>query len=133
RYEGKTLYRNQTVHFYQQCSGEARMNRLLYPKKAVFVCGVSTMIVDCFTFFNELELLEIRLKELGEVVDKFVLVESTLTFQGKPKPLFFRDNASRFAPFQSKIDHVIVDMPETDDPWVREGFQRNSFKRIIAT
>ncbi len=105
-----------------------------YPKRPYLRgFGVCMMIVDCFTFFNELELLEIRLKELGEVVDKFVLVESTLTFQGKPKPLFFQDNASRFAPFRSKIEHLIVDMPETDDPWVREGFQRDSFKRSIAT
>lgn len=32
------------------------------------------MIFDCFTFFNELELLELRLHELAGVVDKFVLV-----------------------------------------------------------
>src|SRR4030081_189074 len=91
------------------------------------------MIVDCFTFFNELDLLEIRLKELGEVVDRFVLVESTRTFQGKPKPLFFRDNASRFGQFQPKIEHLIVDMPETEDPWAREGFQRDSIKRAGAS
>ena len=91
------------------------------------------MIVDCFTFFNELDLLEIRLKELGEVVDRFVLVESTRTFQGKPKPLFFRDNASRFGQFQPKIEHLIVDMPETEDPWAREGFQRDSIKRAVAS
>ncbi len=40
-------------------------------------------VYDCFTFFNELELLEIRLNELSSVVDKLVLVEATKTFQGK--------------------------------------------------
>ena len=42
-------------------------------------------IYDCFTFFNELDLLEIRLNELNEVVDYFVLVEATTTHSRKPK------------------------------------------------
>jgi hypothetical protein len=36
------------------------------------------MIYDGFTFFNELDLLEIRLNVLNEVVDKFVIVENIL-------------------------------------------------------
>lgn len=36
-------------------------------------------IYDCFTFFNEIELLEWRLKLLDEVVDYFVIVESNMT------------------------------------------------------
>jgi len=40
------------------------------------------MIYDCFTFYNELEILKIRLHELSGVVDKFVIVESNKTFQG---------------------------------------------------
>ena len=46
------------------------------------------MIYDCFIFFNELDLLKIRFKLLDDLVDKFVLTESTLTFSGKPKPLY---------------------------------------------
>ena len=46
-------------------------------------------IYDCFTFFNELELLDLRLKELYNHVDCFVLVEATLTHTGKPKELIF--------------------------------------------
>lgn len=67
------------------------------------------MIYDCFTFFNELELLEIRLHELDSVVDKFVLVEATRTFQKKPKPLYFEENKQKFAPFLDKIIHIKVD------------------------
>jgi len=67
------------------------------------------MIYDCFAFFNELDLLEIRLKELDAVVDKFVLVEATRTFQKKPKPLYFEQNKERFAVFLPKIIHIIVD------------------------
>lgn len=55
------------------------------------------MIIDCFTFFNELDVLEIRLRELDGVVDRFVLVEATLTHQGKPKPLLYAENKERFA------------------------------------
>lgn len=66
------------------------------------------MIYDCFSFFNELDLLEIRLNELHSIVDKFVLVEATRTHQNKTKPLYFSDNKSRFKQFESKIIHVIV-------------------------
>ncbi|MCK5642728.1 MAG: N-acetylglucosaminyltransferase [Gammaproteobacteria bacterium] len=67
------------------------------------------MIYDCFAFFNELDLLEIRLNELDHVVDKFVLVEATRTFQKQPKPLYFEENKSRFKNFEDKIIHIVVD------------------------
>jgi len=66
-------------------------------------------IYDCFSFFNELDLLEIRLNELDSVVDVFVLVEATRTFQKKPKPLYYEENKLRFAKFQHKIRHIVVD------------------------
>jgi beta-1,4-mannosyl-glycoprotein beta-1,4-N-acetylglucosaminyltransferase len=42
-----------------------------------------------FWFFDELELLDLRLHELADVVDRFVLVEATTTFSGAAKPLSF--------------------------------------------
>jgi len=66
------------------------------------------MVIDCFPFFNELDLLEVRLHELAPVVDVFVLSEATLTFTGKPKPLYYHDNRSRFRSFSDRIHHVIV-------------------------
>ncbi len=66
-------------------------------------------IYDCFAFFNELDLLEIRLHELDPVVDYFVLVEATRTFQKQPKPLYFVENRDRFKAFEKKIIHVVVD------------------------
>ncbi len=85
------------------------------------------MIHDCFTFFNELDLLEIRLRELDSVVDRFVLVEATLTHQGKPKPLWYAENKERFAAWHHKLTHVVVDAyPESDgNAWVYEQHQRN--------
>ena len=48
-------------------------------------------VFDCFPFYNELDLLEIRLNILNDVVDYFVLTESTRTFTGKPKPLYYNN------------------------------------------
>lgn len=66
-------------------------------------------IYDTFIFFNELDLLEIRLNILNEYVDYFVLVESNRTFTGNIKPLFYNENKDRFKKFNDKIIHVIVD------------------------
>ena len=60
-------------------------------------------------FFNELELLEIRLNELDPVVDQFVLIEATRTHQKKPKSLIYNENKSRFRKFENKINHIILD------------------------
>lgn len=88
--------------------------------------GESSMIYDCFTFFNELDLLEIRLNILNDVVDKFVLVEMTKTHSGKDKPLYYEQNKERFQKFHHKIIHIIVDdCPESNDSWVPENYQRN--------
>lgn len=67
------------------------------------------MIYDCFTFFNELDILELRLGELYDKVDKFVLVESTQTFTQKEKPLYFKENKQRYKKYLDKIIHIIVD------------------------
>ena len=86
----------------------------------------SFMIYDCFTFFNELELLEIRLNVLDGVVDRFVLVEATKTFNDRPKPLVFGENRSRFEKFLHKITHIVVDdYPPYETAWTNENHQRN--------
>jgi beta-1,4-mannosyl-glycoprotein beta-1,4-N-acetylglucosaminyltransferase len=90
------------------------------------------MIYDCFTFFNELDLLEIRLNILNDYVDKFVLVEATKTHQGKDKPLYFEQNKHRYKKFLDKIIHIVVDdMPEYNgnNSWELEHFQRNCITR----
>jgi glycosyltransferase involved in cell wall biosynthesis len=88
-------------------------------------------IIDCFQFYNELDLLEVRLAELAPVVDRFVLVEARYTHAGDPKPLYFDQNRHRFAAYLDRIDHVIVE----DDPggfsWKREGHQREAIARGI--
>ena len=66
-------------------------------------------IIDCFTFYNELDLLTYRLNILNDVVDYFVLVEATHTHIGKEKPLFYQENKHLFEKFNDKIIHVVVD------------------------
>ncbi|HNL55531.1 MAG TPA: hypothetical protein PKI36_14045 [Turneriella sp.] len=93
-------------------------------------------VYDMFPFFNELELLEIRLNELDSVVDVFILAEARHTFQKKPKELLFEKNKDRFAKFLPKIRHVIVDeLPgffykwRRPDAWVVSDFQKGQVVR----
>lgn len=89
-------------------------------------------IFDCFTFFNELDLLEIRLAELAPFVNHFVIAESPLTFTGREKPLFFAENRDRFVAYADKIIHIVVDdMPNatTTSAWEREWHQRRALVR----
>ncbi len=71
-------------------------------------------------------MLEARLKELSPIVDGFVIAESTTTFRGDPKPLYYAESAARFSEWASRITHIVVEPPETQDPWVRERHQRNA-------
>jgi len=71
-------------------------------------------VFDCFLFFNELDLLEIRLNILNECVDYFVIVESAITFQGEEKEYLFEKNLSRFAKFKNKIIHFKVEKYSLD-------------------
>lgn len=101
------------------------------------------MIFDCFTFFNELDILEVRLNELYNVIDRFVLVEATETFQGNPKPLYFLENRDRFKEFADKIIHIVVEFPArdlrgyvstrpADLNWAREHYQRDQIARGLT-
>lgn len=70
-------------------------------------------VYDIFTFFNEYDLLEIRMNILDAHVDYFVIVEATETFSGKPKPLYFEEHKERFKKWQHKIIHYVTrDVPK---------------------
>ena len=76
-------------------------------------------IIDCFTFYNELDMLEFRLTELNDVVDYFVLVECIKTHVNNDKELFFENNKKRYSKFLHKIIHIIVkdNIPQTSNSW----------------
>ena len=94
-------------------------------------------VIDSFIFYNELDLLLYRLTILDPYVDYFVLVESTRTFSGETKPLFYEENKELFREFHTKIVHIVVkDSPiqtkvHDDRAWKNESFQRDCIKRGI--
>jgi len=94
-------------------------------------------IFDCFLFFNELEILELRLLTLSEVVDYFVLVEANKTFTDNKKEFFFEENRNRFKEYLDKIIYVKVkDAPhwnKHENVWSIEYFQRDCITRGLTT
>jgi len=93
------------------------------------------MIYDCFMFFNELDLLEVRLNELNDVVDKFIISECTRTFSNQPKELIFQKNIDRFKDFLHKIEYMVIDekdLPYFDAAWTYENYQRDIMARALA-
>lgn len=90
-------------------------------------------VYDCFTFFNEVDLLEIRLQELYNAVDYFVIAEANMSHSGNPKEYILEANWERFKPFHDKIKYLkIDDFPVTKDAWVREKFQRQALTRGLT-
>lgn len=100
------------------------LGMLLFP-------GISqAKVYDCFMFFNEIELLKMRLEELDDVVDNFVLVECAETQRGDPKPFYFQENRHLFEKYLGKIIHVMVEERHPElELWGRENFQRNCIAR----
>ena len=90
-------------------------------------------IYDCFTFYNEFELLELRLKSLWDVVDCFVIVEANRKHNGEPKGFNFWARQDDFKDFLPKIRFVPADLSQvpfkgTGD-WSIENAQRNAIMR----
>ena len=66
-------------------------------------------IYDCFMYFDEDLLLDIRLNILDKYVKKFVITESTYLHSGKQKKLNF--DIKNFKKFKEKINYIVVDTP----------------------
>ena len=91
-------------------------------------------IYDCFQFFNEEHILDMRLNILDEFIDFFVIAESTSDHQGNKKKLNF--NINNFRKFEKKIIYVVVDdtrdaikKPHKWGESLAEQHQRNSITR----
>jgi beta-1,4-mannosyl-glycoprotein beta-1,4-N-acetylglucosaminyltransferase len=97
------------------------------------------LLIDCFTFFNEYDILEGRLEYLYDFVDYFIITESNLSFAGNEKPLNFLNNIDRYERFKRKIIYhpfiteknsynfvQNIDVVDYDTgQWVMERAQRN--------
>ena len=83
-------------------------------------------VYDLFLFNDELDMLEIRINELKDAVDYFVVVEARVSFTNMPKPLHFSENKDRFNAVSSKIVHIILDVLSGNSTWEREASHRNA-------
>ena len=85
-------------------------------------------IYDCFSYWDEDLLVELRLNLLSKIVDYFVIVESNRTWQNNFKEIRF--DLKKFESFKNKIIYIpVTEMPDGDNPYVRENFQRNCILR----
>ena len=70
-------------------------------------------VIDCFIYFDEDLLLDLRLNLLDSIVDKFVIVESKITHSGKKKDLQF--DISKFGKFKNKISYHALEKMKVDN------------------
>ena len=97
------------------------------------------MIVDSFTFFNEISLCYLRMEELNDVVDYFLIVESAQSFSGKSKPLVYADHEKMFSRWAHKIVYFplpglppLIHDTEENRFWL-EAYQRNQLLAGLMT
>ena len=106
-------------------------------------------IFDCFMYFDESLLLDLRLNYLDKFVDKFIIIECNYNHKGEEKKPTF--NKEKYKKFENKIEYVLLkDQPknierinvkdtenETSDKYIlnaikRENFQRNYIKNCLS-
>ena len=95
-------------------------------------------LIDCFMYFDEDLILDIRLNTLNDYVDKFIIAEANLDHAGHSKKLNF--DIKKFLKFKNKITYIVVeDIPKEvsseKKSWhpahIRDQFQRNALERGI--
>lgn len=127
---------------------EKNQKKIWVSKTEVIEYKKTIKVYDVFYFFNELDLLEIRLNILDNYVDYFVIIESTESFSGLPHTLCYKENIERFTKWKDKIIYYVVDdFPEDKELlslaennsnvgsgehyWVREFYQKESAKKAL--
>lgn len=128
---------------------EKRREKVLISRVELAEYKKTIKVYDVFYFFNELDLLEIRLNILNDYVDYFVIIESTESFSGLPHALCYESNKDRFTQWKDKIIYYVVDDFPKDSNllslaqnnsnvgagehyWVREFYQKESAKKALA-
>ena len=87
------------------------------------------MLIDCFPYFNEKELLELRIETLYDHVDGFLITDANHTHRGEPKEFTCVDTLRELGIPEEKVQVLHVELPtfeEAADPWVRERGQRDA-------
>jgi hypothetical protein len=88
--------------------------------------GKNFKIIDCLTFFNELELLRLRIKILEDHVDHFIIAEAHQTFTGIPKICLLNQEHAPDIINHPKVTIVTIDLPANISAWERENMQRDA-------
>lgn len=92
------------------------------------------MIIDSFPYFNEKELLELRIKLLHDYVDKFIILEANRTHTSIPKEFTCKDTLRELGIYSDKINVIELDFSKYDgveNPWVRERAQRDAIADYV--
>ena len=104
------------------------------------------MIIDSFPFFQEIDLLKVRLQYLGSFVDKFIISESDVDFSGTPKDFVLNQSLVKDLPFSNKVEIVHNCLGKSSDLflyylakkirwrfplWKIQRTQRNSIQKIL--
>lgn len=79
------------------------------------------MIIDSFIYYNEVDVVDIRINELKDVVDKVVVLSATTTFRGNPNTYEFPKHLHDVA----DIDVHRLDFPAGLEKWDAERWLRN--------
>jgi len=88
-------------------------------------------IYDCFMFYDEEMILDLRLNYLNNYVDKFVIVESSYTHSGKKRKLLF--DIEKYKDFENKISYIVLknqpqDLFEINE---KDSFDKKNSKYIL--
>jgi beta-1,4-mannosyl-glycoprotein beta-1,4-N-acetylglucosaminyltransferase len=90
-------------------------------------------VYDCFMFFNEIDLLTLRLHEMCDITDKFIIIEADRTHSGTKKESIYLKNKEKFSKFADKIIHRICQLPDSNSsPYNNECIQRNYIKTVLG-
>ena len=93
------------------------------------------MFIDTFTYFNERELLELRVRALQDYVDGFIVSEGNRTHRGESKPYTCLETIRELGLPEEMIWVVHAELPtieEASDPWVRERGQRDALAPALT-
>lgn len=89
-------------------------------------------VVDCFPFFNELDVLRVRLHELAPVVDRFVIVEAHETHQGAPKNYILSDADWAPPELRDRVVHIRISGSWPFATWGKSGVSRRPPGQMLA-
>jgi beta-1,4-mannosyl-glycoprotein beta-1,4-N-acetylglucosaminyltransferase len=81
-------------------------------------------IFDCFMYFDEDLILDLRLNLLNNYVDEFVIVESLYTHSGRRRKLLF--DIKKYEKFKNKINYIILEDPPLDLDFINVNETENS-------